>query len=98
VQATNNFTPSGDIPTAAPMNPLATITGSRRSGFCVVTVDRGPGRHRRYRVSLRRWAQLREWSVARTQLKVTGWWGRSSVQWYVWPLAWHRPLPPTAAR
>ena len=51
-------------PRAEQPSPIATIRGYRRTGGAVVTVCRA-GRIHRHRVTLRRYAALREWTATR---------------------------------
>ena len=66
--------------------PLASIRASRRTGCAVVIVERAGCDPRRYRVSLRRYAALREWSITRAPRywRTSGAWMRSSVAVMLW--------------
>ena len=65
--------------------PIATIRGYPRTGGAIVTVCRA-GRIRRRRVTLRRYAALREWTItgAARRWKTSGWWGHSSIAVSLW--------------
>jgi hypothetical protein len=69
--------------------PLATIRAYRRTGCAIVTVERAGRSHHRHRVSLRRYALLREWTITRAarRWRTSGWWGRSSIAVSLWPQA-----------
>lgn len=72
-------------PTGEQPSPIATIRGYRRTGGAVVTVCRA-GRIHRYRVTLRRYALLRKWTVthAAHHWRTSGWWGCSSTAVSLW--------------
>ena len=72
-------------PTAEQRSPVATIRGYRRTGGAVVTVCR-VGRIHRHRVTLLRYAALREWTItgAARRWKTSGWWGHSSIAVSLW--------------
>lgn len=64
--------------------PIARLTAYRRPGYATVTVYRN-GRARRYRVSLRRYAALREWTnVAPFRWKRSGAWLHHGIDVYFW--------------
>lgn len=65
---------------------LASIRAYRRTGGAVVTVERVGRARRRHRVSLRRYAALREWTLAAAarRWRTSGWWGRSSIAVSLW--------------
>ncbi len=65
-------------------NPVARFTAYRRSGYAAVTVYRGAC-VRRYRVSLRRYAALREWTSNCTWKHRSGSWLRHGIDVYFWP-------------
>ena len=71
--------------TAERPSPIATIRGYRRTGGAVVTVCRA-GRIHRHRITLRRYALLRKWTVthAARLWRTSGWWGRSSIAVSLW--------------
>jgi hypothetical protein len=66
--------------------PLASIRAYRRTGGAIVTVERRGRTARRHRISLRRYAALREWTVTRAPRHwcTSGWWGRSSISVSLW--------------
>ncbi len=71
-----------------PAVALATIRAYRRTGGAIVTVKRvGRGSHR-HRVSLRRYASLREWTITRAarRWRTSGAWLRSSIAVSLWAL------------
>ena len=51
-------------PAARPF-PLASIRASRRTGCAIVTVERAHRAPHRHRISLRRYALLRAWTITR---------------------------------
>jgi hypothetical protein len=65
--------------------PLATVKAYRRTGGAIVTVKHH-GRTRRYRVSLRRYHALREWTLTRAahRWRTSGAWLRASVACSIW--------------
>ena len=66
--------------------PLATVRAYRRTGCAIVTIERqGRGPHR-HRVSLRRYARLREWTITRAARcwRTSGAWLRSSIAVSLW--------------
>ena len=64
--------------------PIARLTAWRRSGHVAVTIYRD-GHTRRYRVSLRRYAALREWTnIAPLPWKRSGAWLRHGIDVYFW--------------
>jgi len=64
--------------------PVAVIKASRRRGHAVVTVERVGRPARRHRVSLRRYAALRQWTHGDHPWKRSGEWSRSSLAVYLW--------------
>lgn len=72
-------------PAARPF-PLASIRASRRTGHAIVTVERAGRAPHRHRVSLRRYAALREWTLtgAARHWKTSGAWLRSSIAVSLW--------------
>ena len=54
-----------DKPHSAYPRPLAVIRAYRKSGCAIVTVQRAQRTPHRHRVSLRRYALLRAWTVTR---------------------------------
>ena len=66
--------------------PLASIRAYRRTGGAVVTVERAGRAPHRHRVSHRRYARLREWTltVAARRWKTSGAWLRSSIAVSLW--------------
>ena len=66
--------------------PLAAIRAYRKTGCAIVTVERQGRTSRRHRVSLRRYARLREWTItgAPRHWCTSGWWGRSSISVSLW--------------
>ncbi len=69
--------------------PLASIRAYRRTGCAVVTVARQGRTPHRHRVSLRRYAALREWTLtcAARRWRTSGAWLRSSIAVSLWPQA-----------
>ncbi len=72
--------------------PVATVKAYRRKGGAVVTVTRAGRPKRRYVVSLRRYAALREWTLTRGPAwnrpgwKASGAWMRGSIDVALWPV------------
>jgi hypothetical protein len=66
--------------------PLASIRAYRRTGGAIVTVERAGRAPHRHRISLRRYATLREWTITRAprRWRTSGWWGRSSIAVSLW--------------
>ena len=73
--------------------PLASIKAYRRPGGAVVTVDRAGRAPHRHRVSLRRYARLREWTITRAarRWRTSGAWLRGSLTVSLWPQGGCRP-------
>ena len=74
-------------PTSAPRAvPLATIRACRRTGCAVVTIERTGHAPHRHRISLRRYAALREWTLtaAARRWLTAGAWLRSSIAVSLW--------------
>ena len=82
--------PAAKRPTAV---PLATIRAYRRTGGAVVAVERAGRAPHRHRVSLRRYAALREWTITRAarRWRTSGAWLRSSIVVSLWPQGRCRP-------
>ena len=81
------------LPAAKPAAdvPLAAIRAYRKTGCAIVTVERAHRAPHRHRVSLRRYAALREWTLAAAprRWKTSGAWLRSSIAVSLWKvLAW----------
>ena len=72
---------AGDTPV-----PFATIRAYRRTGCAIVTVERAGRAPHRHRISVRRYARLREWAITRAtrRWRTSGWWGRSSIAVSLW--------------
>lgn len=71
-------------PPAAP-EPFATVRAYRCTGGAVVNVEREGRPTHRYRVSLRRYHALREWTAFGSHpYKASGAWLRSSMTAYLW--------------
>ncbi len=66
--------------------PLAAIRAYRKTGCAIVTVERAGRAPHRHRVSLRRYAALREWTLAAAprRWKTSGAWLRSSIAVSLW--------------
>ncbi len=66
--------------------PLAFIRAYRRTGGAVVIIERQGRAPRRHRVSLRRYARLREWTItaAARRWRTSGAWLRSSITVSLW--------------
>ncbi len=80
--------PAAKQPTAV---PLASISAYRKTGGAIVTVERAGRAPHRHRVSLRRYAALREWTLAAAprRWKTSGAWLHSSIAVSLWEvLAW----------
>lgn len=72
-------------PTALVAQPFATVRSYRRTGGAVVNIEREGRPTRRYRVSLRRYHALREWTAFGSHpYKTSGAWLRSSMTAYLW--------------
>ena len=65
---------------------LATVRAYRKTGCAIVTVERAGRAPHRHRVSLRRYAALREWTLAAAprRWKTSGAWLRSSIAVSLW--------------
>ena len=72
--------------TAATREPLASIRAYRKTGCAVVTIERQRRAPHRHRVSLRRYALLREWTITRAarRWRTSGAWLRSSIAVSLW--------------
>lgn len=66
--------------------PFARLTAYRRSGYASVTVYRD-GQKRRYRVGLRRYHALRNWTAHGYRGHRSGGWMRHGIEVYFWPAA-----------
>ena len=66
--------------------PFASIRASRRTGHAWVIVERAGRASHRHRVSLRRYAALREWTLtaATRRWRTSGAWLRSSIAVSLW--------------
>jgi hypothetical protein len=66
--------------------PLASIKAYRKTGCAIVTVERAGRTPHRHRVSLRRYARLRDWTLtaAARRWKTSGAWLRSSIAVSLW--------------
>ncbi len=75
--------PAAKQPTAV---PLASIRAYRRTGCAIVTVARTGRAPHRHRVSLRRYALLREWTITRAarRWRTSGAWLRGSITVSLW--------------
>ena len=69
--------------------PLASIRAYRCTGGAIVTVERAHRAPHRHRVSLRRYALLREWTLTRAarRWRTSGAWLRSRIAVSLWPRA-----------
>ena len=69
-----------------PAVPLASIKAYRKTGCAVVTVERQGRSPHRHRVSLRRYASLREWTITRAarRWRTSGAWLRGSIVVSLW--------------
>ena len=56
---------TGTQPAAVRAVPLASIRAYRRTGCAIVTIERAGRAPHRHRISLRRYASLREWTISR---------------------------------
>ena len=79
---------TGTQPAAVRAVPLALIKAYRRTGGAIVTVERQGRSPHRHRVSLRRYAALREWTITRAarRWRTSGAWLRSSIAVSLWAL------------
>ncbi len=66
--------------------PLAAIRAYRKTGCAVVTIERAGRAPHRHRLSLRRYAALREWTITRAPRRwcTSGWWGHRSIAVSLW--------------
>jgi hypothetical protein len=66
--------------------PLATIHAYRKTGGAIVTVERAGRAPRRHRISLRRYAALRAWTLtaAARRWRTSGTWLRGSIAVSLW--------------
>ena len=66
--------------------PLASIRAYRRTGGAIVTVERAGRAPHRHRISLRRYAALRNWTITRAarRWRTSGWWRCSSIAVSLW--------------
>ena len=74
------------MPCPSPLSreaPVASIKAYRRTGGAVVSVEREGRAPRRYRVSLRRYGALREWTLRRP-MGASGSWLKSSMTANLW--------------
>jgi hypothetical protein len=76
---------------------LAEIRAVRRTGHVVVTVTRA-GRARRYRVTLRRYSALREWTLTRGLDCTSGSWTRHGMILCLWSATRRVPAPVSRPR
>jgi hypothetical protein len=69
--------PAGEVAAV----PFAVIRAYRRTGCTVVTVERAGRTPHRHRVSLRRYAALRVWTITRAprRWRTSGSWARRSI-------------------
>ena len=83
--STTEGTPVAPTSAARP-RPLALIRAYRRTGCAIVTVERAGRTPHRHRVSLRRYARLREWTItaAARRWRTSGAWLRSSITVSLW--------------
>ncbi len=72
-------------PAARPF-PLVSIRAYRKTGCAIVTVERAHRAPHRHRISLRRYAALREWTITRAarHWRTSGAWTRSSIAVSLW--------------
>ena len=77
---------TGTQPAAARAVPLASIRACRRTGCALVTIERTGHAPHRHRISLRRYAALREWTHHRAPRlwRTSGFWDRSSLVLSLW--------------
>lgn len=71
--------------------PVATIRAYRKTGGAVITVERQGRPPHRYRVSLRRYHALREWTIRQHEWKTSGAYMRSSMAVSLWTT--REPVP-----
>ena len=73
--------------------PLASIRAYRKTGCAVVTIERAGRAPHRHRVSLRRYALLRKWTITRAahRRRTSGAWLRGSLTVSLWPQGGCRP-------
>ena len=86
--------PATERTTVAPTSaarpvPLATLRAYRRTGGAIVFVERALRTPHRHRVSLRRYASLREWTITRAtrRWRTSGYSDRSSFVLTPWSAA-----------
>ena len=86
--------PATERTTVAPTSaaravPLATLRAYRRTGGAIVIVERARRAPRRHRISLRRYAALREWTITRAarRWRTSGYSDRSSFVLTPWSAA-----------
>ena len=84
---------TGTQPAAVRAAPLASIRAYRRAGCAIVTIERAGRAPHRHRISLRRYAALREWTIAHAprHWRTSGALLRSSIAVSLWPQAECRP-------
>lgn len=73
--------------------PLATIKAYRRTSCAIVTIERAGRAPHRHRISLRRYASLREWTISRAarRWRTSGALLRGSIAVSLWPQGECRP-------
>ncbi len=78
--------PAADPPAPARAVPLASIKAYRKTGCAIVSVERAGRAPHRHRVSLRRYAALRTWTItaAARRWRTSGAWLRSSIAVSLW--------------
>lgn len=66
--------------------PHVTIKAYRKTGGAVVTIERRERAAHRHRISLRRYAALREWTITKAprRWRTSGGWGRTSFAVSLW--------------
>jgi hypothetical protein len=86
--------PATERTTVAPTSaarpvPLATLRAYRRTGGAIVIVERARHAPHRHRISLRRYAALREWTITRAarRWRTSGYSDRSSFVLTLWSAA-----------
>ncbi len=87
---------TGTQPAAVRAVPLASIRAYRKTGCAIVTIERAGRAPHRHRISLRRYAALREWTITRAarRWRTSGALLRSSITVCLWP---QRPTPEARA-
>ena len=80
--------PAADPPAPARAVPLAVIRAYRKTGCAVVLVARAGRASHRHRVSLRRYAALRAWTITRAtrRWKTSGALLRASIAVSLWDM------------